>query len=182
MKQESPPARLDVKAFAQCKGVIAGTDLLSKYKRLMNETRGLGADRVLKWGVKGEHRVDAAGLDQVWLHLSVDVCLPLTCQRCLGLVDVSAVVSRSYRFVEDEEAAEVQDAQSEEDVLAFSAEFNLLDLIEDEVLMTLPVVPFHEICPVAVRLMVADPGFEIPMAEKRNPFAVLAELKRDKTS
>lgn len=180
MKQESLPTHLDVKAFAQSASEIAGQSLLSKYERLMKETQGLGADRMLNWSAHGELRIDEAGAEQVWLHLTVDASLPLTCQRCMGPVDIAVAVNRSFRFVGSEEAAEAQDEEAEEDVLALSPDFKLADLIEDEVLMALPVVPRHDECPVEVKLAVADPGFDIASAEKRNPFAVLAKLQGDK--
>lgn len=182
MKQESPPLHLDVKAFAQSASAIAGPDLLSKYERLMQETHGLGADRVINWAAHGELRTDEAGAEQVWLHLTINASLPLTCQRCLGLVDMLVAVNRSFRFVGSEEAAEAQDEEAEEDVLVLNRDFNLADLIEDEVLMALPVIPRHETCPQEVKLAVADPGFETASAEKRNPFAVLAKLRGGKSS
>lgn len=148
----------------------------------MQEMQGLGADLTLSWSARGEVRADEAGAEQVWLHLTVDVSLPLTCQRCLGPVDMAVSVHQSFRFVGSEEAAEEQDEEAEEDVLALSKDFNLADLIEDEVLMALPVVPRHEVCPVELKLAVEDPGFEIASAEKRNPFAVLAKLHGDKSS
>ncbi|MDO8249724.1 MAG: YceD family protein [Rhodoferax sp.] len=182
MKQESPPTHLDVKAFAHSASKIAGHDLLPKYERLMEETQGLGADRMLNWSAQGEVRIDEAGAEQVWLHVTVDVSLPLTCQRCLGPVDIAVTVNQSFRFVGSEEAAEAQDEEAEEDVLALSQDFKLADLIEDEVLMALPVVPRHEECPVEVKLAAVDPGFDAASAEKRNPFAVLAKLQGGKSS
>jgi uncharacterized protein len=182
MKHESPPTHLDVKAFAQSASTIGGHDLLSKYERLMLETQGLGAEKILNWSARGELRADEAGGEQVWLHLTVDTCLPLTCQRCLGPVDIEVGVNRSFRFVDSEEAAEAQDEEAEEDVLATSPDFKLSDLIEDEVLMALPAVPRHEECPVAVKLEAVDPGFDAASAEKRNPFAVLAKLQVGKSS
>jgi len=182
MKQESPPTHLDVKAFAQAASKIAGHDLLSKYERLMQETKGLGADNMLNWSAQGEVRTDEAGAEQVWLHLTADVSLPLTCQRCLGPVDLEVAVKQSFRFVASEEAAEAQDEESEEDVLSLSQDFKLSDLIEDEVLMALPVVPRHETCPVEVKLAAVDPDFDTALAEKRNPFAVLAKLQGGKSS
>jgi uncharacterized protein len=181
MKQEHPPLHLDVKAFAQAASVIDGHNSLSKYERLMQETQGLGADLLVNWSARGELRIDEAGAEQVWLHLTVDTRLPLTCQRCLGPVAVPVVVQRSFRFVGSEEAAQEQDEEAEEDVLALSPDFKLADLIEDEVLMALPVVPRHDACPVAVKLEAVDPGFETASAEKRNPFAVLAKLQGDKS-
>ena len=180
MKQESPPTHIDVKAFAQSASALAGHDLLSKYKRLMMETQGLGAERLLNWSARGELRVDEADAEQVWLHLTVDASLPLACQRCLNPVDIDVAVSRSFRFVDSEEAAEVQDEAAEEDVLALSKDFDLLGLIEDEVLMELPAVARHEACPVEVKLAVLDPDFDAAAAEKRNPFAVLAKLRGGK--
>ncbi len=173
---------MDVTAFAQSASEIAGQHLLSKYERLMQETKGLGPDRTINWGARGELRTDPAGTDQVWLHVTVDASLPLVCQRCLGPVDIAVAVNRSFRFVGSEEAAEAQDEDAEEDVLALSPDFNLFDLIEDEVLMALPVVPRHETCPVEVKLAVADPAFEAALTEKRNPFAVLAKLQGGKSA
>src|SRR5450830_1658380 len=182
MKQESAPTHLDVKAFAQAASVITGHDLLSKYKRLIKEAQGQGVDRLINWAARGEFRRDEAGAEQVWLHLTVDASLPLTCQRCLGPVDIEVAVNQSFRFVGSEEADEAQDEEAEEDVLALSPDFKLSDLIEDEVLLALPVVPRHETCPVEVKLAVADPGFDAASAEKRNPFSVLAKLQGDKSA
>ena len=182
MKNETPPTHLDIKAFAHSANTLIGHDPLSKYERLIQETKGLGADRKLNWAAQGELRIDEAGAEQVWLHLTVAVSLPLTCQRCMGPVDVAVDVKRSFRFVASEEAAEAQDEDAEEDVLALDPEFSLGDLIEDEVLMALPVVARHDECPVEVKLEVVDSGFEAASNEKRNPFAVLAKLQGGKTS
>ena len=181
MKQEKLPAHLDVKAFAQAGGVMTGHDLLSKYGRLMDEKQGLGAENILNWSVHGQLRVDNAGTGQIWLHLTADTRLPLTCQRCLGSADIAVAVNRSFRFCDSEEAAEAQDADAEEDVLALNPAFSLTDLIEDEVLMALPLVPRHEVCPIAIKLAVADPGFEAALLEKRQPFSALAKLKSRKS-
>lgn len=182
MKQESAPTHLDVRAFAQAASEIAGHDLLSKYARLLEETKGQGADRIIDWSARGELRTDEAGAEQVWLHLTVDSSLPLICQRCLGPVDISEHVNQSFRFVASEEAAAAQDDEAEEDVLVLSRDFNLADLIEDEVLMALPVIPCHETCPVVLPLTAVDSGFEAAGTEKRNPFAVLAKLHSGKGS
>ncbi len=180
MKQESPPTRIDVRAFAQSASASGGHDVLANYARLLQETQGDGAQRRLNWSARGEFRTDDALAQQVWLHLTVDVSLPLTCQRCLNPVDIAVAVNRSLRFVESEEAAQAQDEEAQEDVLALSPDFNLLELIEDEVLMELPVVARHEACPVEVKLAAVDPGFDTALSEKRNPFAVLAGLQGDK--
>lgn len=182
MKQESAPTHLDVKAFAQAARETAGHDLLSKFARLLEETKGQGADLIIDWSARGELRTDEAGAEQVWLHLTVDANLPMICQRCLGPVDIAVRVNQSFRFVGTEEAAAAQDEEAEEDVLVLSRDFNLADLIEDELLMALPVIPCHEECPIVLPLTAVDSGFEAAATEKRNPFAVLAKLHSGKDS
>lgn len=181
MIQETLPKHLDVKALAQAAGALAGQDLLSKYERLMQETQGLGAESQVAWSARAELRTDVAGTEQVWLHLTIEALLPLTCQRCLRPADIAVLVNRSFRFVGGEDAAEAQDAEAEEDVLALSDSFSLPELIEDEVLMALPLVPRHDVCPVEVKLAAVDPGFEAALLEQRQPFSVLAQLKNSKS-
>ena len=177
MNTESLAPHLDVKSFAQSSRELSGHDLLLNYERLLVETHGMGADRYLNWSAQGELKAMEAGADQIWLHVQADVTLPLTCQRCLGPVDSVVSVSRSFRFVASENDAEQQDDDCEEDVLALNPEFKLSELIEDEILMELPLVPRHDECPSEVVMAAEDANFEAASAEKRNPFAVLAKLQ-----
>ncbi|MCF8160026.1 MAG: YceD family protein [Polaromonas sp.] len=170
------PPKLDVKHAGQSSQQLAGQDTLSNYERLMEETQGVGGQNVVNWTLRGALQPDAKGLPQAWLFLSVDTVLPLTCQRCLGPVDVPVQIERAFRFVETEAQAEQEDDESPEDVLVLSRDFDLAALIEDEVLMDLPVVPRHDSCPMPVKLAVADADFE-EASPKLSPFAVLAGLK-----
>jgi uncharacterized protein len=95
-------------------------------------------------------------------------------------VDMPLAVVRSFRFVADEATAAAQDDEVEEDLLALSHSFDLLELVEDELLMEVPVAPRHEVCPEPVKMSTADAGFEEAGAERENPFAVLGRLKTGK--
>jgi uncharacterized protein len=150
--------------------------VLSKFERLIQEAQGLGAENTVTWSVRGWTVTDAAGASQAWLHLEASLDMPLTCQRCLSAVNVLCHIQRSYRFVESEAQAELEDDDSEEDLLVIGRDFDLAALIEDEVLMDLPVVPRHDVCPVQVKLVAADPDFEAKSG-KPNPFSALAVLK-----
>lgn len=180
MSQDFHPRRLDVRAFAQAGATLEGGDLLSKYERLQAETGGQGTDRPVRWTARGELQTDASGQGRVWLHLQAGVSLPLTCQRCLGPADIDLHVARSFRFVATEAQAESEDEASEEDVLVLSRDFDLQSLVEDELLMELPLVPRHETCPTEVKLAVQDADFEAAQAAKPQPFAALAGLKGGK--
>ena len=180
MSLEFHASRLDVKAFAQAGAVLSGHDLLAKYERLLAETGGQGAERPVQWEARGEMRRDASGFAQIWLHLSAGVSLPLTCQRCLGPADIEVAVERAFRFVATEAQAEAEDEEADEDVLVLSRDFDLRALIEDELLMALPLVPRHEVCPTEVKLAAQDADFEAASAAKPNPFAALAGIKGGK--
>ena len=182
MSHEFDAARLDIKAFATASGVLSGADLLSKYERLSEEADGRGGDGPVHWTARGELVEKAGGPAGVWLHLKATASLPMVCQRCLGPVDVPLSVARSFRFVATEAQAQAEDEDAQEDVLALSRDFNLVELIEDELLMELPLVPRHEVCPTEVKLAVQDPGFEASVPEKNRPFAVLAGLRGGKPS
>jgi uncharacterized protein len=177
--------RLDVAGLAQANGYLKNEDLLQNYERLKQESCRLEADfnenEVVNWKATGALLENPGVQPQVWLHLTAHTDLPQTCQRCLAEVLTPLEVNRSYRFVADEATAEAQDDACEEDLLAISREFNLLALIEDELLMALPLVPMHEICPIAPKMAAVDDDFEAEGgAGKPNPFAVLATLKGKK--
>lgn len=176
MSKEFHAQRLDVKAFAEEGGQLEGQGALDHFERLMAESQGRGAANTLTWSAHGELRNPRHVHPEVWLHLQADVVLPLTCQRCLAPVDVPVAVDRSFRFVADEATAEAEDDASEEDLLVISRSFDLLALVEDELLMDMPVVPRHEQCPEPVKLSAEDPGF-VDSAERPHPFAVLGKLK-----
>ncbi len=179
MTKEFSAQRLDVKAFAQAGAKLAGHDSLMKYERLALEAKGLHPDLLVDWQAEGELRTALGGMSQVWLHLKVRASFPMECQRCLTPVDIPLEVDRAFRFVADEATAEALDDESEEDLLALSREFDLRELIEDELLMALPVVPRHDECPTAVPLASSDDDFEEASAAKPNPFAALAGLRKD---
>lgn len=181
MTKEHSPDRLDVKAFAQAGGHLSGHDTLLKYARLVEEAKGLHPDLRVDWAADGEVRSTHGIGGQVWLRLKASASMPLICQRCLQPVDVPLEVDREFRFVADEATAEALDDESEEDLLALSREFNLRELIEDELLMAVPLVPRHDECPVPVQLASSDEDFEEASASAPNPFAALAGLRKDKS-
>lgn len=180
MKQEYFATRLDVRSFTQDGATLEGQDPLRNYARLLGDSPAPGPASPVRWSALGELRSAAGGPDQIWLHLSVDAVLPMTCQRCLSMMDVPLQVRRSFRFVADEKTAQALDDDTEEDLLVLSRSFDLSELIEDELLMEMPAAPRHEVCPVEVKLAVADDDFDAPQADTPHPFAVLQKLKSDK--
>lgn len=178
MKHDYDARHLSIEAFAKAGGSIQGSEALAQFDRLQDEAQGLGSQNPVRFRAVGTTRPNGATSEQIWISLSAEVALPQTCQRCLGPVDVPVSFEREFRFVASEEVAAVEDEESEEDVLVLSRDFNLLELVEDELLMALPVVPMHGVCPAGVKLQVADVDFVEEEQEKPNPFAVLGQLKK----
>jgi uncharacterized protein len=176
MSEHARPPHIDARQWCLDGRQLTGQTALSKFERLMQESQGVGAENPVNWSVRAWTMTDATGVSQAWLHLDAKLDMPLTCQRCLRAVDESIHIQRSYRFVETEAQADLQDEASEEDLLVISRDFDLAALMEDEVLMDMPVVPRHEVCPVAVKLAAIDADFEA-VSVKPNPFLALASLK-----
>ena len=107
------------------------------------------------------------------LTMVVDGEVALVCQRCLlpfsyGFDTRSLLVLAS----DEADADATEEALDDEriDVIVGSAALDLLQLVEDEVLLALPLSPRHPKCP---------DGGSVPAPEKPDsPFAVLQKLKK----
>ncbi len=177
MSKEFTARRLDVRRFAEEAAALSGQEPVRQHERLMAETQGRGGAAALNWSASGEMRNPRHVHPEIWLHLKAQAVLPLTCQRCLGAVEVPLEVDRSFRFVADEEMAAAEDEQADEDVLALSRSFDLIELVEDELLMEMPLAPMHEVCPEPVRMQAQDEDFEQASERRESAFAVLGKLR-----
>ena len=174
------PERLDVELFARQQAGIDGVWPLAGMERLVSlaHSQALPGDAdVVTWQARGELRAARGGVGETWLHLSADATVQLVCQRCLGPVACPVDAERSFHFVVGEDAAAELDADSEDDVLAMTRALDLRALVEDELLLSLPVVPRHEVCPEPLPAGTAEDDDE-DEPERRQPFAALAALKR----
>lgn len=181
MKHRVPdPLRLDVAAFTADAGRLEGAWPGADLERLA-DSQTLPQDTVaaaVQWQLQGERVATSVGDHEHWLHLTASSTVWLTCQRCLQPLAESLVVDRRLRFVRDEAQAEALDAESEDDVLAMPRWLDARELIEDELLLALPLVPRHGQCPQALPMSVeADEGPADAADERPNPFAVLKSLK-----
>lgn len=132
----------------------------------------------------------AAGHTDYRLRVKIRTALHLECQRCLEgflqKIDISA------QFVLLESHQEVEDFpidNFDEDALLQSDAFDLMELIEDEVLLALPLVPKHPQGECALLksstggVVEADDKSKIAPIESekghKNPFLGLKKLKLD---
>lgn len=175
------PSALRIKAFAQAQATLEGSTPLQQFERLWADCVHEPAQEPAQvhWTAHGFTKTDTGGAEHIWLHLQAQASVPLVCQRCLKPAQVALQVDRDFRFVPDEATALAEDDDSIEDLLVLSPEFDLLALLEDELLMDLPLVPMHGVCD-SEHLHTKSGPMDEDVAEKPNPFAVLAALKARK--
>ena len=150
MKKDWDPQRLDVRAFARLSGSITAITPLPDMPRLAAEqvTEAAPGDLAqgVRWTVTGLTKDLRGGAHQTWMHVQAETRLHMICQRCLDPMEQPLEVDRHFRFVSSEQAAETEDDQAEEDLLVASPAFDAMTLIEDELILALPLVPRHESC------------------------------------
>ena len=169
---------LNLQTLATSGMPLVETTLLPNLERLELESVGLASDAIVNWQASAELRAGATGQMDMWLHLQATASVPLTCQRCMAAAQTPLQVSQWYRFVATEEIAMAQDDASQEDLLVMTPQFDLLALLEDELLMALPLVPMHDECPVLPEFSAGVIDVPENASDKPNPFAALAQLKK----
>ena len=103
----------------------------------------------------------------------------LECQRCLEAMVWPVNSDVSLTFVESiDEAERLPEGLDPQWVEKGRVKFR--DLIEDELLLTLPLVAMHpaEICGSQANAVIEDGSEDAYGPGRENPFAALAELKR----
>ena len=96
------------------------------------------------------------------LDLRIKTDLPVICQRCLNQMTIHLALSYHYLVCDVEN--DVPEDDDEIDWLEINHEMNLLELIEDELLLAMPIAPTHK---------EACNKTSMQSGEKPNPFAVL---------
>lgn len=154
---------IDSFAFARDGRVLEGALAVSDLERLHDlVTEISGEVRYRLQGFKGER-------GQSQLRLTVTGELPLTCQRCLEAIRFDIEVESVLELVP--EGAEMSQDELEDDTRDFlpvAGSLDVVELVEDEILLVLPVAPRHENCGL--------PG-AAEAGERISPFADLAKLK-----
>ncbi|MFY9513722.1 MAG: YceD family protein [Rubrivivax sp.] len=172
--------RLDVQAFAAAGAALDGTLAQAGFSRLADSLLPLPGDGgapPVGWSAQGEERPITGGAPQTWLHLQANTHVVLQCQRCLQALHEPLQIDRWFRFAASEDEAARLDEESEDDVLVASRSFDLQELLEDELILALPLVPRHESCPEPLPMAAGEDTLADDEAPA-NPFAALAALKR----
>ncbi len=171
------PRALELRGACADGAQLEGRWPLALFERLLPSLAEPPGDALVTWQVQATQKPVTGGDPERWLHLQAQATVPLQCQRCLAAMAQPVALDRRFRFVTGEEEAERLDEESDDDVLALPVRLDLQELLEDELILALPLVPRHEgVCPDPLPAPAAgEPAAE---GERPHPFAALAALRK----
>ena len=181
MSANTFPSQIEPFKWAEQGFTWSGTLPLSRFARIAREAVGSIDHQLInidcKLSMDAYHRI-------VWLDGHIETKVPMECQRCLDAVEIEQVLDFHLALIDDESLIERLDEDADFIVLGESefskkgdfdapALIDLLALIEDELLLLMPLSPKHDACEHK-----HQPTIQDVVEEKRdNPFDVLASLK-----
>lgn len=165
------PLYIEPRKFADNDTRIGGEIALSNLSRLA-DYQGASATQV-KVELRFYHE-EASNNRLVKGSISTE--LELTCQRCLEPLAFPVDTAVNLVMVWNEEQS-LSLPESHDPWLITEDKMSVPALLEDEILLTLPVVALHDECPASLPVVPEPEGFAQPKAAD-NPFAVLASLKK----
>jgi uncharacterized protein len=150
---------------------VSGSVEISHFERLLIDLPEQD-ESLVRWSVRGE--TDAHG--QRFLHVGVKASPQLICQRCVQPFMFEVDVASRLRLVASESDLDPEggpDDDAPERIIG-SQRFDVLGLVEDEIILALPYVPKHDVCPSLPTPLDVDSDDGRP-----SPFSVLSQLKKN---
>ncbi|MET0216809.1 MAG: YceD family protein [Burkholderiales bacterium] len=160
---------IDVLTFAKAGGCLEGSIPAAVLARLRDVLSEMGGG--VTYSIRG--RIEDDGTPR--LSVGITGTLHLLCQRCLCGVAYSFELRRDLRFLPNAtRLPEVSEEEENVDDIVASGKLDVLDWVEDEILLGLPISPRHE------EGRCLSPGNQVEHGTAGiHPFAVLAELKSE---
>jgi len=164
----SARALIDSVEFARAGDELSGSVPVGELARIADslfDTAG-----ALQFELKGARDVR----QRLRLHLKVDGSIDLKCQRCLGKLVYPVSTQSNLLVLTDGKAGDTGEIEDLDGVPA-AADTDVWALVEDEVLLALPLAPRH--AEGECRPAVKEAGDRVA-----SPFAALARLTQERTT
>lgn len=166
MSERTSPT-IDAFEFARSQAHLEAEVPVAQLARLAESL--FSTDGVLRYRIDG--LIDDAGRPGAEMRLQAN--LSLVCQRCNEPLPFDLDRTTHFRFVRSEEELNALPVEDDEiDAVVGSRAMDVIAWIEDEAILSLPLVPRHLSCSMPSELG----GAEDPV-QRANPFAELVALK-----
>jgi len=174
MSAEPLPETLDVRKAAAREAVVSGRVPLSSLSRLADVLASAEGDATARCRFSRDEE------NRSIVDVDVEATVQVTCQRCLQTMPLQLDVHGKVAVVGDDDAAKQLPAALEPWVVATETA-SLWHLVEDELMLALPVVAYHdsEDCKRLLDAYRRPPESGKPSGD--NPFKVLERLKSGRT-
>ena len=161
------------------KGFLA----LDTLPRVALEAAERSADDGFEWAVQSFFDGVVGGEPRLKMNLNLKGQMHLICQRCMQPCLVQIDESQQFVFLANEALADAFPMENDAlEPLVASAQFDLLGTIEDEILLSLPLIPKHPegVCEPATLGTGADDSMNQGETAKKpdNPFKILKNIKK----
>ena len=164
------PDRVDVARQVQARRSYEGTLPLAAMRRLRDSLAAT------EGGARYHVEFGRDGLGVAYLELRVTASLPLVCQRTLDVYLQDVSIDQRLGLI-GEESEEAALPPGYEPLLVPDGQVGIADVIEDELILALPVVPLKPGAPLEWK---DRTGGVVSEQEPANPFAALAGLRKNK--
>ena len=156
---------------------------LDALPRVALEAATRSVDDGFAWAVNTFFDGVAGGQPRLKMNLSLKGQMQLICQRCMQPCLVQIDESRQFVFLANEALADAFPMEDDAlEPLVMSSQFDLLGTIEDEILLSLPLIPKHPegVCEPAALGSGADDTLNHGETAKKpdNPFNILKNMKK----
>jgi uncharacterized protein len=158
---------IDPARVARERSTVTGVLAVAQLPRLADLL--FDRDGAVNYAVQGD--TSAKGEPVLRVHLTAD--LAVSCQRCLERLPVHLDIKRDLVLVAEAVGLDpLEDEEDDMDAIPSVASLDLHDLLEQEIVLSVPMAPRHpenacDIHPEAVKI-----------GEPASPFSTLARLKR----
>lgn len=154
---------------------------ISDLPRVAEEASTIVTGDGFEWQIESHFEDVPAGEPQQLLDLGLKGRIHLICQRCLQDCAIDLDEKRRFIFVATEAEADDYPMEDEDqEPLVASQHFSLLETIEDEILLSLPLIPKHPdgFCEPHTTFAGVDEA-EDGADEPENPFNILKNIKKN---
>jgi len=160
---------IDSSSFAKNSESLRGKIAVSRLKRVRDDLAS--SEGEIEFRVQGE----MDGRQRPTLTLSISGRVTLTCQRCLAVMSHTLDLKSQIVLVANEtQLPDLGDEDEEVDVVLASSKMSILELLEDEIILALPLAPKHDFECVDPKDTDGEP------AGTHQPFSILGKLGKIK--